>query len=415
MNNLIKKKDVIWNTIGSILYAIVSFALSIIVIKIIGSSEGGLFSFGYSTLSQIALIISYFGIRPYQIVDVNFKYGFKDYYSHRIITSVLSIFIIYSYIVIMYVLKIYSLYKSIALMLIILSGVIEGFADCFDCEFQRNNKLYLSGQSIFFRTLFYAVSLVFTLYYTKNLLLSVLIATLVKLFVVFILSINKYIFHFKNTIEISLKKFNSLTYETYSLFAIVLIDIIIFSLPKFLIDINNGDIYSGYFNLYFMPVNGIYLLINLIIKPLLTPISNIYYIDKNRYEGIFNKIIIISTILCLFVLILSFILKDVYIYIINYITNNLYSNIDKDLTRNIFVLNMFGGALYSVTAPIYYILIISNKQKEIMYIYIISLFLSIIIAMFFLKSFSVLGASISFVINNLIILIFLIFLRFKNE
>ena len=415
MNNLIKKKDVIWNTIGSILYAIVSFALSIIVIKIIGSSEGGLFSFGYSTLSQIALIISYFGIRPYQIVDVNFKFGFKDYYSHRIITSVLSIFIIYSYIVIMFVLKIYSLYKSIALMLIILSGVIEGLADCFDCEFQRNNKLYLSGQSIFFRTLFYAVSLVFTLYYTKNLLLSVLIATLVKLFVVFILSINKYKFQFKNTIEISLKKFKPLTYETYSLFAIVLIDIIIFSLPKFLIDINNGDIYSGYFNLYFMPVNGIYLLINLIIKPLLTPISNIYYIDKKRYEDIFNKIIIISTILCLFVLILSFILKDIYIYIINYITNNLYSNIDKDLTRNIFVLNMFGGALYSVTAPIYYILIISNKQKEIMYIYIISLFLSIIIAMFLLKSFSVLGASISFVLNNLLILIFLIFIRFKNE
>ena len=170
MNKLVNKKDIIWNTLGSISYALVSFILSIIVIKIIGTTEGGLFSFGYSTLSQIALIITYFGIRPFQIVDINFKYSFKDYYSHRIITSCLAFIIVSIYILIMYFLNIYNIYKSFVLLIITISGIIEGFADSYDCEFQRNNKLYISGKSIFFRTIFYAFALIVALYFTHNLL-----------------------------------------------------------------------------------------------------------------------------------------------------------------------------------------------------------------------------------------------------
>ena len=75
MNKLVNKKDIFWNTAGSIVNALVSFVLAIFVIKIIGSEEGGIFSFGYSTLCQIALIITYFGIRPYHIVDINKKFS----------------------------------------------------------------------------------------------------------------------------------------------------------------------------------------------------------------------------------------------------------------------------------------------------------------------------------------------------
>ena len=414
MNKILNKKDIIWNTAGSIMSAVVSFILAVVVIKLIGSEKGGIFSFGYSTLSQIALIITYFGIRPYHIVDIRFKFNFDDYYSHRILTALTSIIILLIYILTLFIFGKYTLYKSVILLFIVQSGVLEGFADCFDCEFQRNNKLYFSGKSIFFRNLFYAISLILTLFLTYDLLYACIIAFITKLLIIVYLSIIRYNMIFQSKISIKFNKLSFLTKETYSLFIIAIIDIIIFSLPKLLIDIYISDVYSGLFNLYFMPVNVIYLLVNLIIKPMLTPISNVYYIDRKKYNNIFNKIIFISIIICFVILILSVLFSGLYNYIINTLTNNIYRSINVNI-KLIFILNMFGGALYAASAPIYYILIISNKQKLIMYSYFLSLLISLIIGPIMIMNLSIIGASILFIIDNIIILLFLLLIRFKNE
>ena len=44
----------------------------------------------------------------------------------------------------------------------------------------------------------------------------------------------------------------------------------IFSVAKFAIDYNLGDVYSGFYNLIFMPTNVIYLVMTLFMKPILT-------------------------------------------------------------------------------------------------------------------------------------------------
>ena len=77
----LKFKDIFWNSIGTITYSAVSLLVSIVIINISGSIEGGIFSFGFSTLGRLVYITSYFGIRPMHIVDIKYKYSFKDYIS----------------------------------------------------------------------------------------------------------------------------------------------------------------------------------------------------------------------------------------------------------------------------------------------------------------------------------------------
>ena len=398
---------------GSVTYAAASFVLSILVIRIIGNDDGGIFSFGYSTLNQIAFIISYFGIRGYQIVDVKHKFTFNDYFSHRIITCILSIITLAIYLIVLCINNVYVLNKVLILFFLVLCGVLEGFSDCFDCEFQRNNKLYLTGQAMLFRTIAYCIILLIVIYNTRDLLLSVSLALIAKLICVLVFNVYKYKTIAKNKIHIKNDELRALTSETYSIFVIVLVDIIIFSLPKLFIDIYYGNVLSGFFNLYFMPVNILYLLVSLILRPLLTPISNIYHKDKYKYNSLFKKIIYLSLALCLFVLIMSVIFSKLYIYIINLITKNLYLDIYNH-TRIIFVLNMFGGALYSIIAIIYYILIIDNKQKFIMYAYLFDLIIATALIYIFINKMEILGASISFVINNMILLMELLLIRKLN-
>ena len=49
--------------IGSMLYALTSMTLGIVVTRLVGDVEGGIFLFAFSTLGQQLYIISYFGMQ----------------------------------------------------------------------------------------------------------------------------------------------------------------------------------------------------------------------------------------------------------------------------------------------------------------------------------------------------------------
>ena len=72
----LKPRDIFWNTLGMITYSAVSLLVSIVIINISGSIEGGIFSFGFSTLGRLIYIVAYFGIRPMHIVDIKYRYSF---------------------------------------------------------------------------------------------------------------------------------------------------------------------------------------------------------------------------------------------------------------------------------------------------------------------------------------------------
>ena len=80
-----------WNIAGSFVYAFASMVLSFLVIRLAGDEQGGIFSFGFSTLGQQLFIAAYFGIRPFQITDGRGEYSFGDYLFFRRITCALAL------------------------------------------------------------------------------------------------------------------------------------------------------------------------------------------------------------------------------------------------------------------------------------------------------------------------------------
>ena len=70
MDNQLERKNMLWNMIGSMLYALTSMTLGIVVTRLVGDVEGGIFLFAFSTLGQQLYIISYFGMRPIQVTDM---------------------------------------------------------------------------------------------------------------------------------------------------------------------------------------------------------------------------------------------------------------------------------------------------------------------------------------------------------
>ena len=172
----IGRQNVVWNIAGSFVYALASMVLSFLVIRAVGDDQGGIFSFGFSTLGQQMFIVAYFGIRPFQITDGTGEYSFGDYLEHRNITCIMALGAGAVFLTLMHGMGRYTAAKCMILILLVIYKVIDGYADVYESEFQRQGSLYLTGKSNFFRTLFSVSVFLVTLAAFEHLLFSCLAA-----------------------------------------------------------------------------------------------------------------------------------------------------------------------------------------------------------------------------------------------
>ena len=414
-----KAKDFIWNTIASLIFSAVSMVLSLIVINIIGTEIGGIFSFGYSTLAYIVFTISYFGMRNFQIVDIKYKYSFNEYLSLRIITCLAGILFGIIYIGFLFITKVYDLNKSMMLLLIILYGTIEAFLDVIECEYQRIGKLYKAGIALFFRTIAFTSILIVLLLLTKNVFLAIICSLIAK--VVTALYFDIYLFKkdmgedYKVEINLFDKRLLELFKETLPLFLIIIFDLYIYSASKFAVDVVLTDYHNGLFNLLFLPSNIIYLLCATALRPILTPLSHLYHSDRAEYEKTCKYIYKLIAIIAVVLLVLGVVMSKFYLYILDILTNGLYTaNLRRGVILTSVIFIILGGIFYSVYSPAFNMLIIESKIKNMLKIYAPIFVISIIMSYAFVKQFAILGASISFAMLMIMLSSSILIAKFKK-
>ena len=175
----IEKRNMSWNMIGSFLYALASMVLTIAVIQIVGEDEGGIFSFAYSTFGQHMFMVAYFGIRPFQITDTRRRFTFGEYLRLRLMTCGAALVAGLFYVTVIN--RDYVFVKAATVFLMVAYKVIDGFADAYEAEFQRDGRLYLTGKSNAFRTVLSVGVFLGCLNATHNLVGSCLAAVLAQL------------------------------------------------------------------------------------------------------------------------------------------------------------------------------------------------------------------------------------------
>ena len=404
-NENVKPIDILWNTIGTCTYAIVSLVLSIVIINIAGKTEGGIFTFGFSTLARLAFTLTFFGIRPMHIVDIQYKYSFSDYIHFGLKMAVLSVLIGLVFIIYKLIDGNYSFVKSVILLILIAHGSLDGFADYYECEFQRSNKLYMCGQSLFFRISLFTVSLIVVLILTSNLIFAEIFAIIVELIVFYFFNIvrSKNIF---KTVKLHDKfaRDRRLFIDALPLFLITFLDMAIFSLSKIFVDSNLGDVYSGFYGLTFMPTNAIYLLMTLFMKPILTPLSNAYLNNKREYNSILMSSFLFAVVLSIIAIIATIFLSKVYFSILYYLTNTDYVEFSS-VANNILLTVIVGGCFYTLCTPFYFSLIVENKQIYLLISYILVFVASPFIVRYYVISLGIIGAAYGFAVSMFLIFI----------
>lgn len=393
----------IWNMVGSFVYAFASMVLSFLVMRLAGEEQGGIFSFGYSTLGQQLFIVAYFGIRPFQITDGKGEYSFGDYLSHRHLTCALALAGGAAYLGLLWGMGRYSASKAAVLFLLVAYKVIDGYADVYESEFQRQGSLYLTGKSNCFRTILSVGVFTAVLAAKGSLLAACLGAVAAQMagVILFDLSVLSALPNLER--RRGAGKIRGLFGETWLLFLSVFLDFYIFSAAKYAIDGHLTDGASGYFNLIFMPTSVIYLVANFVIRPFLTRLTVLW--NGGKLQEFLRQLLRIGLIilgLTICAVGLTALLGKWVLGIMERILGEGYEG-SLRVYSPAFTAIVLGGGFYAMANLMYYALVIMRRQRAIFLVYLLGAAAAFLMSGYLVEKWEIMGAAVCYLILMLLL------------
>lgn len=395
----IEKQNMMWNMLGSFCYAFASMVLSFCVMRISGEEAGGVFAIGYSAFGQQMFTLAYFGLRPFQITDRGAQqegYSFGEYRRHRRLTAAMAVITSALFSAWMGGIGAYGKEKALAVFFLALYKIIDGYADVYESEFQRQGSLYLTGKSNTFRTLLSVAVFLFTLAAAQNLVFASAAAAAAQILGMVLCDVS--VIGALPQVDDSCreKSTSKLFSQTGLLFLSVFLDFYIFSAAKYAIDGQLNDAASGYFNLIFMPTSVIYLVANFVIRPFLVRMTVCWNQgDKKGLKRILKKIG--GIIMGLTVLAVSgcLVLGRLVLSVMEYLLGNGYEGC---LTGYLapFTVIVAGGGVYAMANLMYYCLVIMRQQKVIFLVYAVTAVAALILAPALVAKLEIFGAALAY-------------------
>ena len=358
----ITERNMLWNTVGSAVYALASMLLGAAVTRVLGADAGGIFFFAFSTIGQQMFIVAYFGMRPLQITDTAGRHSFGDYRGFRFMTcfAAAAAGLLYAG------LFAKSPEARWCIIAIVAYKIFDGFADVYDSEFQRQGRLYLTGKSNAFRTLFSVAVFFAVMLSTRRLIPSCFAAAgaqLVSVFLFCVLPLKEFPGVVRTRNGGSAK---ALFLESGWLFLSVFLDLYIFAASKYAVNRYMTDADNSYYTTIFIPTSVSNLMANFVIRPVLTGLSA----DHDRGDGahFLKTVLKISGLIAALTALGCGAAGLFGIPALSLLVGPEAGAALAPFTREL-VIVILGGGFYALMNLLYYVLVILDAQRLIFGIY----------------------------------------------
>ena len=354
------KKDYFWNTVGVFAQNAISPILLLIVTRVNGIYDSGVFSFAFS-IAILFWVIAMWGGRTFQISDVNREFSHSSYVTVRLLLAVAVLLGALVFVG----LNDYPVEKTAIIITLVIVKILESIADVIYGIMQVHGRLYNAGKSLVYKSVLSVVLFVVVDILTNNLLLSC--AAIIVANAIFIIAYDIPLArHVDGTKFLPLKA----TQNVRNAFAIMLrcwpIFIVSFfsafslNIPRYFVDTYHNE-QIAYFGIIAMPVTLIALVMTFILQPNIVSLSR--FLKENqfsRFEKTVKNIIGITSLLGLVILVVS--------YLIGVQLLQVLFGVDFTQYRVALVVLVIGAALNAVGAIFTNLLVIARRFKAQVYI-----------------------------------------------
>mgnify|MGYP006906610336 CR=1 FL=1 len=382
-----KRKEFIWNLLGSIANASTSVILLMATTQIAGTTEAGLFSLAIAN-AQLFITIGNFGVRPYQATDIYNRFQFEIYCTHRIVTCIFMLLISFLYCLINHS----NDKKFIVIILFTILKLVDAFADVLEGYMQQLNRLDLAGFAWFFRTALYSAAYSCGLWFSRDIITAALAAigvAVLCLYLMLFMPVQRH--RGKIHVQFDTGLMWQLTKECFPLFFTLFLMMYLINVPKYVIDNQMSLDNQTYYNIIYMPAQVINLLSVFAFKPLLTQMAE--YWNNNKVRELKQYIY------RLYVYILGItILAMGSAYVMGIPVLSLIYGVELGHLKPELLVILIGGGFNAVVNMLYYVLTALRMQKNILISYVVVSLVAYVIASWSVKRWELMGAVCAYVV-----------------
>lgn len=282
-------KNFSWNAVGSASNTITSIILLLIVTRILGTSEAGIFAIAFTT-AQILLAVGLYGIRNYQVTDVPGAYHTGIYVSVRLATS-FGMLIMGG---LFCILSQYNIEKTTVVYVLILWKVSESLSDVFYGIMQKGGQLFIAGFSMTVRSVLTTLVFLISLLLFQNLMLSCLLLSVAGYIPLLFIDMPIARRHEKIIPFFDKKTMVDLLKVCFPIFSVSILSIIVINLPKYVIDRTMSSEFQAIYNFIAMPGTSIALLCQIIIQSQLVKLAHYRVTSQMKlFLAMISKIVLV--------------------------------------------------------------------------------------------------------------------------
>ncbi|MDR2035409.1 MAG: oligosaccharide flippase family protein, partial [Coriobacteriales bacterium] len=280
------KTNIAWNTAGNFVYLFSQWLLTFCIVVVLGVEAMGVFSLAIAVSGAI-IGISLYGVRSFQVSDLDEKYADQVYLIARVITSAVSLLVCIVFIC----LNEYSLYVSACLVVYMLFKISESVSDVYQGFFQKAMRMDYIGKSFLIKGVVILLFFVATVFLSQDLLPSIAVLCLSSCAIIVIYDLRnarKFIHRIK--VNEWLKPIRSLLIECLPIAGFTLIFNMLTQIPRYFIEMQMGMEALGYYATIAMPVVIVQVSASFVFAPLTTPFAqHLNRGDIKSFTGLFWK------------------------------------------------------------------------------------------------------------------------------
>jgi len=390
-----------WNSFAGIVNAGEAVVLSMFVTRTEGLAEAGVLSIAFA-VGNLMMTIGKFGVRNYQVTDIEERFAFTDYFWTRMVTVCGMMLLSAGYLFYCVQIKDYDEQKSVIIAAICLIYAIDSFEDVFWGLYQQRQALDIGAKVFVFRWLVILTVFIVLLLIGQGLQRAAVAAACVNVAVFFIcnsITFSEFherigTMHIKNTI--------TLLQQCFPLAAVAFMMFYVTNAPKYAIDRYLSDEAQACFGFIAMPVFAIEMLNGFIYQPSLVMITSEW--KEGKLQNF--QIRVRKQENLLFVIILACLIgADLFgIPILSVLYNT-----DLNAYKAELLILLLGGGMFAYVGYFCVLLTIMRRQNLIMYGYAGASVLAFIMFHIIVKYYEVMGAAIFYTILMTLLAVFFCF------
>lgn len=273
------KRDYFWNTIGVLSQNAISPLLLVVITRHNGIYDSGLFSFALS-IAFVFWVISMWGGRTYQISDIQKEFTNRHYIITRLMLGIVVLGVSYLFCLA----NDYDFYKTSLIMALVTLKVLESIADALYGVLQLNDRLYMTGKSLLYKSVLSLIVFIIMNYITHDLIVSVLGMLVVNFLLLIFYDMPRA--HAAENINLELGNTHKylkagwrIMLKTWPILAVNFLTMIPLNVPRYFLDMyHTGEI--GYYGILAMPVTLVGLVITFILQPSMVGMA-MHYTERN--------------------------------------------------------------------------------------------------------------------------------------